>query len=118
RRARHAAQRHGAPDPRPARGRRLADLALGGHRPADRGPPAAPLLPAHRRGDVGGPSGAGPGAPAVAGPAAASTGGGGVSGPRTPVTGARLAIATAVRALPRNSRERYYCEFVAELYGL
>jgi hypothetical protein len=24
----------------------------------------------------------------------------------------------AVRALPRESRERYYCEFVAELHGL
>jgi hypothetical protein len=41
-----------------------------------------------------------------------------VSGPRAPVPGARLAIATAVRTLPRPARERYYCEFVAELYGM
>jgi hypothetical protein len=41
-----------------------------------------------------------------------------MTGPRAPVPGARLAIATAVRALPRPARERYYCEFVAELYGL
>jgi hypothetical protein len=42
-----------------------------------------------------------------------------VTGPRAPVPGARLGIAVAVRALPtRADRDRYYCEFVAELYGL
>jgi hypothetical protein len=42
-----------------------------------------------------------------------------VSTQRAPVPGARLGIAVAVRALPtRADRDRYYCEFVAELYGL
>lgn len=41
-----------------------------------------------------------------------------MTGQRAPAPGARLAIATAVRALPRPARERYYCEFVAELYGM
>ena len=38
--------------------RRLADLPLGGHRPAGRGTPGPPLLPAHPRR-----RGAGPGRP-------------------------------------------------------
>jgi hypothetical protein len=39
--------------------------------------------------------------------------------PRAPISGARLGIALAVRPLPtRADRDRYYCEFVAELYGL
>jgi hypothetical protein len=41
-----------------------------------------------------------------------------VSTLRPPALGARSGIAVAVRALPSADRERYYCEFVAELYGL
>lgn len=42
-----------------------------------------------------------------------------MSGPRAPVAGARLGIDLAVRALPsRADRDRYYAEYVAELYGL
>jgi hypothetical protein len=42
-----------------------------------------------------------------------------MSGPRAPVPGARLGVGLAVRLLPtRRDRERYYCEFVAELYGM
>ena len=42
-----------------------------------------------------------------------------MTGPRAPVPGARLGIEIAVRALPtRADRERYYREFVAELYDL
>jgi hypothetical protein len=42
-----------------------------------------------------------------------------MNGPRAPVAGARLGIDLAVRPLPtRADRERYYAEFVAELYGL
>jgi len=58
------AQRHRAPDPRPARGGGLADVALGGHRPPGRGTPAAALLPAHRRRGSGGSRGADRRAPA------------------------------------------------------
>lgn len=42
-----------------------------------------------------------------------------MTGPRAPVPGARLGIEIAVRTLPtRADRERYYREFVAELYDL
>lgn len=42
-----------------------------------------------------------------------------MNAPRAPVPGARLAIEIAVRTLPtRADRERYYREFVAELYDL
>jgi hypothetical protein len=42
-----------------------------------------------------------------------------MSGPRAPLPGARLGIDLAVRALPsRADRDRYYAEYVAELYGL
>ncbi|MGY1619245.1 hypothetical protein ACI797_21100 [Geodermatophilus sp. SYSU D00691] len=42
-----------------------------------------------------------------------------MTGSRALVRGARLGIAIAVRPLPaRADRDRYYCEFVAELYGL
>ena len=37
--------------------------------------------------------------------------------PRAPLPGTRLGIEIAVRTLPnRADRERYYCEFVAEIY--
>ena len=37
---------------------------------------------------------------------------------RAPVPLARLGVGLAVRALPtRADRDRYYCEFIAELYG-
>lgn len=42
-----------------------------------------------------------------------------MTGPRAPVMGARLGVDLAVRALPtRADRDRYYGEYVAELYGL
>jgi hypothetical protein len=42
-----------------------------------------------------------------------------MTGSRALVPGARLAIGLAVRVLPtRADRDRYYCEFVAELHGL
>jgi hypothetical protein len=42
-----------------------------------------------------------------------------MSGPRVPTRSARLGVSLAVSALPtRAERERYYCELVAELYGL
>jgi hypothetical protein len=42
-----------------------------------------------------------------------------MNGPRAPVAGARIGIGLAVRALPASAdRDRYYREFVAELYGL
>jgi len=42
-----------------------------------------------------------------------------MTGPRAPVPGARLGIDLAVRTLPtRAARDRYYAEFVAELYDL
>jgi hypothetical protein len=42
-----------------------------------------------------------------------------MNGPRVPVAGARMGIGLAVRALPASAdRDRYYREFVAELYGL
>jgi hypothetical protein len=42
-----------------------------------------------------------------------------MSSPRAPVAGARFCIDLAVCGLPtRADRERYYAEFVAELYGL
>jgi len=42
-----------------------------------------------------------------------------MTAPRAPVPGARLGIDLAVRVLPsRAARDRYYAEFVAELYDL
>jgi hypothetical protein len=42
-----------------------------------------------------------------------------MTGARPPVLMARACIALSVRALPsRAERDRYYCEFIAELYGL
>lgn len=42
-----------------------------------------------------------------------------MNGPRAPVLGARLGIGVAVRVLPaRATRDRYYRECLAELYGL
>jgi hypothetical protein len=42
-----------------------------------------------------------------------------MTAPRAPVPGARLGIEIAVRTLPRRAdRDRYYREFVAELYDL
>ena len=77
----------------------------------------AALLPAHRRRGAGRPRRAGQGLPAGSWPPSPA-GGAGVSGPRALVPGARLGIALAVRPLPtRRDRDRYYSEFVAELYG-
>ncbi len=42
-----------------------------------------------------------------------------MTGERAPVPLARLGVGLAVRVLPRpGDRARYYCEFIAELYGL
>ncbi len=42
-----------------------------------------------------------------------------MTGPRVPTRSARLGVSLAVSALPtRAERERYYCQLVAELYGL
>src|SRR4051795_5560736 len=49
---------------------------VGDHRPPGGGPPAAPLLPAHRRGSRRRPRGAGPGAPAGPCPPPPAGGGG------------------------------------------